>query len=271
MASSKIQALVENVAERIAAANQGALYPAEIAAQLPLSLSMIIECLDVMAESPHVQRDEDSELLRYWMPEFFDKAPEALDFDTCVYSERALEKGTQGIVHPAVIEELRPELEQLAEQNGWPSEALWQHELLFVTSHTERALAVAYIAGHTRLTLKQTEKFLKQLASMHIYSLSDEKGDGSYHYSAPNFTYESDVFKRNEAFIRSLPNSRKDELEARVLRGVTRSIVFFALAFVAVFLRVPFIIAMPFAIFGSAFAMFRALKAKHPDPQKIDF
>jgi hypothetical protein len=111
---------------------------------------------------------------------------------------------------------------------------------LYITAKVQRPLGVTEIAGSSRMTLKQVKEKLQQLTHGG-YCQEVIKAGSLPEYVFPEITYEPDLYRAHDRFIRSYPSSLQEEKEVRIIKVLTYliGIVFggFLLNFIV---RIPF-------------------------------
>lgn len=215
---------LENLAQRVAASNGGRITPNDLAPYLPVSLSIIERCLDEMTDGTVVLSSRRDGLKTYEFTELLDAAPREMPSNGCLYCGDEAGDDTLLLCY-SCNDELCRELLKLAESTAWPSEAVWQHELLFITSTAHGPIRIADVAGNSRLTLKQVKARLAELAADGYARQSLDAERGVVHYEFPRIRYRRKAFQRHDAFIRMHPSSLKDELEVKLIKSLVAALL----------------------------------------------
>ncbi|MFW5870054.1 MAG: hypothetical protein ACOCVL_00165 [Candidatus Sumerlaeota bacterium] len=90
-----LKPILENLGERIAAANGGRIYPAQILPCLPVSLEMISDHLDGMVDDAVVFRHENDGLVYYEFSELVGGEIRPLATDHCVHCSESVDPADQ--------------------------------------------------------------------------------------------------------------------------------------------------------------------------------
>lgn len=208
---------VENLAYQVAARQEGRILPVQLAPYLPMSLRLIRACLDNMVDEQAVLRDEVDGLPGYRFTTGPGAAGEATGLTECVSCKDGSRLDEIPLC-PACLSRLNQELAKLADQNGWPAEAVYEHEILFLGAEAEHPLEASELAARSRYTLKQMRQKLKNLtlAEFIRQDLDEERGAVVCHL--PPLTYSRAAFERNRQTIRRHPASLREEVELRLVR-----------------------------------------------------
>ena len=159
-----IKAVIENLAERVAASKGGVVTLNDLMPYLPVSLDILEQHMNEMIDETIVYSERRDGLLVYVFQELLDADPQPLLDGVCVYSGKEFSASAQQVISPETEWQMREELLAQANANAWPAEAVWQHEILFIASGARRHVGVAEIAGRSRLMFKQVKERLIDLA-----------------------------------------------------------------------------------------------------------
>lgn len=263
------RASLENLAGRIAAAKGGRITPNDLAPWLPVSLELIIEYLDEMVDNTVVLSDTEDGFRTYIFHELLDADKQRLDLDKCVYCEDELPHDSDIPLCLKCESRVFEEVWRLAEERAWPADAVWQHELLYITSGSSGGARIADIARRSRMTLKQVKQRLRDLVKLGCARADLDTEHGALRYAFPDIEYSRSAYQKHDHFIRRHPSSLKDELEVKIIRSLLGLIAVAVVAFVlGFFVHVPF----PVLILGSMVAgiitlwtNFRRMVAVEPD------
>jgi len=236
-----LNAIVENLAERLAARHGGAVTPNELLAYLPVSLEMVTEILDRMVDREVVFGERRDGIRHYEFPELAGNPTETPIEGRDLYTGEPIvsSSGNSEVLSADTQARLERELTQRAEEDAWPAAAVSQHELLFVTAGKGGPVNIAEVTGASRLTLRQVKDKLLALAKGGYCAL--EEHDGQYRYRFPPMSYPREAYRRNDDAIRRYPASRRDEWEIKLMKMLMTAIAVVAACFVAAFaLRIHF-------------------------------
>ncbi|WP_309380760.1 hypothetical protein [Cerasicoccus frondis] len=255
-----LTAIVENLAERIAARNSGWVTANELLAYLPVSLEMVSEVMDGMVDRQVVFHGGIDGLNVY---EFFELIGEKSDEPIGgkdIYTGEKLDDEHE-IFSPETRNRLETEIRERAQVDAWPANAVWQHELLYVTAATKGPVRLAEVAGHSRLMLSQVKAKLKELAKGKYCAL--EEVDGHYSYRFPYMEYSPEAFRRHDQAIRRYPSSRRDEFEVKVMKLLLSWIAIAVGSLVAAFiLRIHFFFLLLLGVAVAGAATWKILTAQ---------
>jgi hypothetical protein len=236
--------MVENLAVRIAERQSGKIAANDLMPYLPVSLAVIQSCLDDMVDQSAVLSDATQHVTEYQFVAYAETPPKKgpLRLPTCVACDCDLPaKGATFC--PACFKQLKAELTKLADANGWPAEAVYEHEILYLAASREGLVHAEELAGRSRLTLRNMRKKLDTMsAAGHLQKVFDEK-TGTVAYSFPAVAYPKANFRDNMAVIRSYPASAMEEVQIRLAQ------ILFALGFeVLLVFAAAFLLRFPFPI-----------------------
>ncbi len=269
---SILKPALENIAERVAASRGGRLVPNALAPFLPVSLSMMEKHLDEMVDHSVVFPSRHDGYKTYEFSELLGSEPKPVHNGLCAYcgKDNPAEEG-ESLLCPECREKLGKELLELAETNAWPAKAVWQHELLYITSMTEGLVRIADVAGRSRLTLNQVKQRLADLAKRGAARQDMDFGNGTASYAFPPLRYPRKAYLRHDAFIRRHPSSLKDEWEVKIMKSFAALIIIAVICFGAAFAaRLPFPIILIMGALAGAIAVWRICRHKTPAvPERI--
>lgn len=250
--------VTENLAEQISASQSGVVHPVQLIAYLPLSLRLIEQTLDELVSSDRVEKQTVNGLNAYIFKESVDRQPHKFAPTLCIYSNEPLDGYEFSVIAKDVRLKIEAELSYLAENDIWPSEAVWEHELIYLANNRPAPTSTSNIAGHSRIAFKKVEQRLSELKDRGILRFKAEDKT----WELPPLRYPTPVYKRNDPFIRQFPGALQEEMEVRLLKGLSVSLLILLFCFVlAITARIPF----PFVLFGglitATIAFFRIFKA----------
>jgi hypothetical protein len=236
--------IVENIAYRVAARRGGVVHPNHLMPYVPLSIALVRSCLDAMLDGHSVLKEEEDgfEVYRFVAPSEVDAADTtALEqTDECLGCGKDMPFVDDTVLCGGCNTVLKRELNRLADETGWPAEAVYEHEVLYLAARTPGPHHAAELAAHSRYTLKRMQEKLKTMtvAGALIQNLDEEKGTLMCRF--PPMEYPKARFRRNIAVIRAYPASAAEDVELRVVRIAVTLGVMLVLMFVLALLRFPY-------------------------------
>jgi hypothetical protein len=216
---------------------------------LPVSLELIAACLDDMVDSSAVLVEGDGARKSYFFSAFADTPEQkgTLNSLSCVSCGAELQSKPLAVFCGPCMALLRTELNALAEKVGWPAQAVYEHEILYLAASLDPPLTAEKIAGHSRYTLPRytlrnmRRKLDRLTVSGYAEQGLDEAG-GRVVYHMPDITYPKSAYQENMRVIRSYPASIMEEVELRVTR------ILFALGVLVVTLFVLAVFHVPYPL-----------------------
>lgn len=266
-----LKPLIENLAERLAASKGGRIAPADLIPYIPLSLTLVRRFLDEMVDGNLVISERKDGLLFYEFTELVGAPAKVFPKGICLYCGESVAEGQGNILAAQHQKPFQEELLKLAESEAWPAEAIWQHELIYITSNVEGPIRISDVAGRSRLTLSQVNRRLEILAKEGYarQNLDFEKEKASYEF--PKVDYPAEAYFRNDRFIRQHPSSLKDEAEVKMAKTLIMLIAIVFIGLLAAIGGVPFPLIALGAIAGGAFTIFKVFMSKlRIEPEQID-
>jgi hypothetical protein len=266
-----LKTAVENVSARVAAAKSGRVTPNDLAPYLPLSLELIETRMREMVDGSTVLEPGDSDFLCFDYPEFYDSPQRELERSDCWIchaEEREKDRFDGPDTLPgfcsACSNDLSKEAMDLAETTAWPSAALKEHELLYITSSANEPVRLAAVAGKSRLTLGKVKQQLIEMSHRKWVKmiLSEELGGMGFEF--PKIHYSKSDFKQNQAFMRKHPSSMKDEVEVRLIKSLTGVAVILLLCIVGAIFHVPFPLIILSGVIASAIYVWKVISKRIP-------
>lgn len=235
--------VTENLAEQLSAAQGGILHPAQLLPYLPVSLGLIEAALDELTSSDRVDKQLKNGLTTYIFKESIDKPPHKFAPTHCVYSNESLDGHEFSVIAPEIKTQIEAELAQLAANDIWPAQAVWQHELIYLANNLPVPASTSRIAGHSRLSFKKVEQRLAQLQQQGALQLDPELNT----WKLPPMRYPRPAYKRNDQYIRQFPGALQEETEVRLLKGLSISLLVLLFCFA---LAVTAKVSFPIVLFG---------------------
>ena len=254
--------VTENLALQLSATQGGIVHAAQLMPYVPLSIELIEQTLDALAESERVQKQTINHFSAYLFQESFNQPQHTFAPRFCVYSNEPLDDHKYSAISEDVRKTIETELATLANSDTWPAEAVWEHEIIYLMANLPEPISTSLLAGRSRLSFKRIEKRLMKLRNKGILLFDPEINT----WSLPPLRYPRPVYARNDNFIRQFPGAVKEELEVRIVKGLSLSLGVLLLSFILAFIgRLPF----PIIFFGGiacAFAVFLKVLKSRPKP-----
>lgn len=241
--SEAVANTVENVACHVAQWHQGRVTPNALMPFLPLSLGMIRDRLaDMAADGMSVTQVTIDGVDLFEFPAYRDATSDRAidDVDACVGCRQAADVARGDLLCDCCGEALEKDISRLAEQTGWPAQAVYEHEILHAASGFKGALPPEKLAAVTQFTLRGIRPKLKQLALGHFVSETFDEAAVALKYRFPELDYPDALYTRNMALIRTFPASVTEEVQLKVTRILLTLGCMFLGMLVLAFLRVPF-------------------------------
>ncbi|MBD3257819.1 hypothetical protein GF377_05250 [candidate division GN15 bacterium] len=248
MLSERAANVVENLACRLAERHGGIVTPNRLAPYLPMSLALIKSCLDSAVDGTSILYERKDGVHHYEFAAYRDRPPASgtLSAATCIACDRDAPPDGREVLCPGCAKVVKTELNRLAEQTGWPAEAVYEHALLFHASHDEDGIVHAEeLAGRTPYTVRSTRRKLDRLSTEGFVEPGLDEARGVVTYRFPAIDYPRDRFTRNRDTIRRYPASLTEEVQLRVVRIlIALGLMLFGLVVLGL-LHVPFPLLFP--------------------------
>jgi hypothetical protein len=237
--------VVENLACRIAERHRGRITAHHLIPYLPMSLGLIDECLTGMVDEASVTVEISGGVTEYLFAAYLENplVPGILNVDGCLACDADISNRPASVLCGHCSKTIQKELNALAEQTGWPAQAVYEHEILYLAARTKGPAYAAELAGHSRLTLRNLRKKLERLCldGYVRQELDAHKGVPAYHF--PEMEYPRELYRANMQLIRSYPASVMEDVELKVTR------IFFALGLlILVLFLAAFLLHLPFPL-----------------------
>jgi hypothetical protein len=235
--------VTENLAQQLSAVQGGIVHPAQLIPYLPLSLELVTQALDELTQSDRIQKKTMNGFLAYIFKESLNKPQKTFSPRLCVYSNEPLDDFENAAICNHVRDKIEAELANLASNDVWPAQAVWQHELLYLVANLPAPVSTSSIAGHSRLSLRRVEKYLKLLQTNGTLKVNP----ALQAWELPPMRYPRAVYIQQDTFIRRFPGAIREEFEVRLVKGLGYSLGILLFSFMlAVIGRIPF----PLIFFG---------------------
>ena len=234
--------VVENLACRIAERSGGRIAANHLLPYLPVSLAVVDACLADMVDGTSVLTEETDGVRWYEFPAYSSAPPHGgmLSVETCVACDTDVPRRTGRVVCPACTDVLRRELNTLADRTGWPAQAVYEHELLYLAADHAGPVRAEALAGRSRYTLRNMRGKLEAMAlGKHVRQELDA-GEGAITYHFPQIDYPRELYRRNIQVIREYPASMTEELQLKLVRIIIALAALMFGLFALAFFGVPF-------------------------------
>ena len=268
--SEAAQNIIENLACRIAEKQGGTITPNHLIPYLPVSLAIIKSCLAHMVDETAVFSEQINNITQYEFSTFKDtkKTPGPLKMATCVSCDADISSRAHGVLCAGCFETLKKELNVLAEKMGWPAQAVYEHEILYLASSHGASQHAETLAGHSRYTLKRMRAKLDRMSVSGYLEQGLDQEQGTVTYKFPEVEYPKDLYKENMGLIRAYPASVMEEVQLKLVR-ILFSLGFVVLALlVLAFFHVPLpILVLLFLIIGPGTAIFIWRRKGRPEEE----
>jgi hypothetical protein len=236
--------VVENVACRAAQACGGSITPHHVLPHLPLSLGIVEHCLNNMVDGSSITSSVVDGFTTYAFAAYRTDTSEPptplLAFDTCVACDTDFPGTSKHAVCDACSSRMQSELNVLAEQIGWPTQAVYEHEILYNAAKAEMPLHPAQLAASSRFTLRSMRRKLDHLAQNRFARKEDRPAEGVATYAFPPVPYPRDHYKANMDVILTYPASIMEEVQDKFTRILITLSLMLLLMLVMAFWGIPF-------------------------------
>ncbi|MEA2068944.1 MAG: hypothetical protein U9P12_07075 [Verrucomicrobiota bacterium] len=249
--------VIENTACRVAQLRSGRLAPHHVMPYLPVSLEMLCDCLNGMVDGAAVLAESNDGIREYVFSAYADQPPggSVLSVSSCVACSEELVSSSEVICKGCAVE-FRRELSVLAEKNGWPAQAVYEHEILYLAAKEKGSIAAETLAGASRYTLRSMKKKLAIMAESHFLKAEPGNKAGTLRYCFPPLMYPKNRFLANQEIIRSYPASVMEDVEQRTVRILfVLGSIFIAMLALA-FWGIPFPLLVPAFLVVAPVAVF---------------
>jgi hypothetical protein len=209
---------------------------------LPASLEIIRTCLDDMVDHTAVfsEKIDDQIVYEFTNSTGTEAKPGSLKVDACLSCDADISASSNQILCTPCFESFKRELNKLAEKTGWPAQAVYEHEILYIASRHTNPMHAESLAGRSRYTLGHMRKKLNKLClDGHVREELDQDA-GVMTYYFPSVDYPRDSYKGNMEIIESYPASAMEEVQMKVVKILMYLGVLVLSLFVLAFLHVPF-------------------------------
>jgi len=227
---------VENSAFRLAEKGNGTLFPAELLPYLPVSLGMITDILNAVAAESEAITPETVEGLRRYT--FRAVPPETTPLTTshCL----TCDNDSNDLLCEVCRKNLEVALHDEGKINGWPAQAVYEHEMIYLAARTASPVSAEKLASASRFTLRRMRKKLEIMEQGLSVRQECDPETGVLSYVFPTAPYPRANYLRNIKWIRSLPASITEDVEARVIHILSALGILFLVLLALAFWGFPF-------------------------------
>ena len=234
--------MVENLALRIAERKGGRLTVNDLAPYLPMSLGLIESCLEDMADGSSVLADSSKHVCEYEFTAYVSVDDEAKGGgdEVCAACGADLVLDSGGEFCSKCLASLDRELKPLGESMGWPAQAVYEHEILYLAAGQDGVVRAEDLAKRSRYTLRNMRRKLDAMSLEGRLSKDFDGATGVVCYRFPEIDYPKSRYEANIELIRSHPASIMEEVQIRVTQILVALGMLVLALFVMAFLHVPF-------------------------------
>lgn len=204
---------------------------------LPVSLEMITEILTESAKESVAITDSFLKNIRHFifeLPPSAQRDESSLRVTQCVQCDATIHIGHDTILCQKCTNTFTEALRKEAESNGWPALAVYEHEICYLAASCTSPVSTEKLASRSRLTVRRMRQKLTAMKSAGFLSDMDGK------YIFPPLRYPRESYRRNAQFIRTLPASLTEDVEARVVHILVAVGVLFLLMIIMAICAIPF-------------------------------
>lgn len=227
---------VENIAFRLAEKGNGTMTPADVLPFLPVSLEMIIDILNGVAAESEAITAETVEGLRRYVFSSAQPGRASLNDTHCA----ACDNDSDDLLCTECYQALTAALQAEAETNGWPAQAVYEHEITYLAARTASPVPAEKLASASRFTLRRMRRKLEQMQQLLAVRKERDPETGVLSYRFPSAPYPREQYLQNMKLIRSLPASITEDVEARVVHILTALGILFLVLLGMAFWGFPF-------------------------------
>ena len=242
---------VENISFRLAEKGNGIVFPAELLPYLPISLGMIIDVLDeVSGESDAITPKTVDGFRQYIFKPAkpLNEATANLAMSQCVICDTDIRARNTILLCDTCSEELKATLIEEAEVNGWPAQAVYEHEICYLSARSSSPVSAEKLASSSRFTLRRMRKKLDQMQKRLTVTQKRDPETDSNLYTFATFAYPREAYRKNIQWIRLLPASVTEDVEIRIIYILTSLGILFLTLLALAFWGFPFPLLLLFIL-----------------------
>lgn len=246
--------IIENLAGLIAERNGGKVIANDLVPYLPVSVKLIRLALDDMVDDSSVVCDDSKDFPEYVFsgikPQEQHYAIQAQEH--CISCGCSIKPFKNLMLCGTCNDVFRKELNALAAKSGWPAEAVYEHEILYLAAAYSEPVEAGKLAARSRYTLRNMKKKLQILCHHKTTrKITTESSEPDF-YEFPSIHYPQPYFRTNMDLIRSYPSSLAEETEIKAVKIITTVAIYALILFLAAFLfHLPFPIMIGLLIVGA--------------------
>ncbi len=243
--NERLNNVIENTACRVAQLRAGRLAPHHVLPFLPISLEMVCDCLTAMVDGVAVSEESNDGVVEYVFSAYADQsAGGGLAPLSCVGCSVELQRAGD-LLCPTCFFDFRGQLSALAEKTGWPAQAIYEHEILYLAARESGSVAAETLAADSQYTLRAMKKKLFIMKERHFLKTEPGRKAGTLRYCFPPLAYPNHRFRENQQMIRTYPASIMEDVEQRTVRILFTLGCIFLLMLVLAFWGIPFPLLVP--------------------------
>ncbi len=244
--NERLTNVIENTACRVAQLRGGRLAPHHVMPYLPVSLGMLCDCLNAMVDGAAVQVEANDGVQEYLFRAYVDQpvGVGVLAATNCVACSAGLDSAVEVLCADCAAG-FREELSMLAEKNGWPAQAVYEHEILYLAARDKGPVAAEALAGRSRYPLRSMKRKLEAMAESRFLKKVPGADSGTLRYHFPELVYPQNRFRANQKIIGAYPASVMEDVEQRLVRILFVLGCIFLLMLVLAFWGIPFPLLVP--------------------------
>ena len=246
MQSEHLANILENTACQVAQLRAGRLNPHHLLPYLPVSLGMVCEELDRMVDGAAVQVEVRDGIKEYVFSEYTGNPARTTELrvSNCVACSDDLKSGDDLFCFECRMQ-MEEELSALSEKTGWPAQAVYEHEILYLASRETGSIAAETLAGASNYTLRSMKRKLATLAENRFVQVEPGDKAGLQRYVFPAMTYSKKRYRKHQQLIRSYPASLMEAVEERIVHILFALGVEFLVMLALAFWGFPFVLLVP--------------------------
>ncbi len=242
--------IIENLAWRIAENHGGKITANHLIPYLPVSLDIIKSCLETMVDGTTVLSQEIDNITEFEFTSYKNNATKdrELAVSACVACDSDISRKKNEIICSKCFETLKKELNILAEKMGWPAQAVYEHEILYIASKHGVCQDAGTLAGHSRYTLRRMRTKLDRLSVDGYIRQKLNEVQGIVEYEFPDVKYPRRLYNKNMNIITTYPASIMEEVQYKVTKILFSIGLIFLIMLVLAIFHVPFPLLVLFLI-----------------------
>jgi len=214
--------VIENLACRGAQDRQGNITAHHVLPYLPASLGIVEHCLNETVDGSSITSGVEDGLTTYSFAAYKEspasEPAQLLSFASCVSCDADFPQPQDHPMCTACGDRFHKELYTLAEQMGWPAQAVYEHEILYNAATAGKPLHPAELAAKSRFTLRSMRRKLDHLAQNRFARKEENPADGIATYAFPSLAYPRERYQANMDVILTYPASVMEEVETKLCR-----------------------------------------------------